>query len=54
MAQDAGECAQRAAQGYALQIEAGAAGIEVTAGGEGLWWYADHTATDAEEVATID
>ena len=54
MAQDHRECTQRAAQGYALQVEAGAAGVEVTTSSQGLWRYADHSTGDAQEVAATD
>ena len=54
MAQDHRECTQRAAQGYALQVEAGATVVEVAAGSQGLWWYADYTTANAEEVAAAD
>ena len=52
MASDLGERLEGAQEGDALQAEAGAAGAEVAAGGEGLWRYAIHAATDAEEAAT--
>ena len=52
--EDAGECAERASQGYALQVEAGAAGVEVTTSSQGLWRYADNTTSNAQEVAAAD
>ena len=54
MAQDAGERSEGAQKGDAVQVEAGAAGAEIASWREGVWRYADHTSTDAEEAAAAD
>ena len=52
---DVGKCTeQEATRGYVVPIEAGARGVEVAAGREGLRRHDDHTTTDAQEVAAAD
>ena len=41
-------------EGNAVQVEAGAAGTEGHLGCQGVWRYADNTASDAQEVAAAD
>ncbi len=47
------ECVAGQVGGDALQVEAGAASVEVSIRYQGLWWYDDHTTTHAEEIAAI-